>query len=66
MRKDKVNIIEISGIWLLRRGKDAQVLVEINGEWRLAISELYDSNFSHIAEPIGSGNWPVVDFDDPR
>lgn len=42
--------VEITGLWLRRIGDDAEVLIEVNGEWRKVIAERYDGAFSHIAE----------------
>lgn len=45
--------IEIQGIHLRRIGDEAQVLAEVDGEWKLVITELINGNFSHIVEPSG-------------
>lgn len=45
--------IEITGIWLRRRGDKAEMLVERNGKWYLCADEYLDNNFSHIIEPLG-------------
>jgi hypothetical protein len=50
MRGDTV---EVSGIWLRRIGEEMQVLAEVDGEWRLIMSEHPDDNVSHIMEPAG-------------
>jgi hypothetical protein len=51
--------IQISGLWLRRIGVWAEVLVEIDGEWRLCIREVYDGCFSHIIEPDGIRKSPL-------
>lgn len=52
--------IAIEGIWLRTAGDRVEVLVEINGQWKLAISEQVSeiperngrlSPVSHIVEP---------------
>jgi hypothetical protein len=43
--------IPITGAWLRRQGDKAEMLVEVDGEWRLVAVEPLDSPFSHIAEP---------------
>jgi len=51
---------KITAVWLRRIGDQAQVLVEIRGQWRLAIEEYFDAPFSHIAEYRDDGiRWPV-------
>lgn len=51
--------IPVTAVWLRRLGNEAQVLLEINDEWRLVIQEYYDGNFSHIAECHDDGSrWP--------
>jgi len=56
--------VTITAVWLRRIGKDAQVLCEIDGEWRLAIVEGVDGNFSHIAEGNGAKHWPPDPLND--
>lgn len=51
--------VAVSGLWLRRMGDDVEVLVEIDGVWRLAITEPLDANFSHIAETGGLRLAPV-------
>jgi hypothetical protein len=51
--------IEVSGVWLRQKGGETQVLVEVNGEWRLAIRETVDELLSHIVEPLGIAMAPV-------
>lgn len=52
--------IPITGIWLRRIGDKAQVLIEINGKWRLVVEEYCDASFSHIAECVDNGDrWPL-------
>lgn len=45
--------VSVEGIWLRRLGDDIQVLAEVDGVWRLVITEFYDRNISHIVEPSG-------------
>jgi len=59
LKVKKAKTIEITAVWLRRMGTDAQVLVEIDGEWKLAAHDYFGSNFSHIAEALGSKHWPV-------
>ena len=59
--------IEITGVWLRRRGPQdyfgtAEVLVEVDGVWRLCIEETEGANYSHIIEPLGILNRPVDDL----
>lgn len=49
----------ISAIWLRRVGDRVEVLAEVNGQWRVAISEHAEGAFSHIAEIGGMAAWPV-------
>lgn len=49
----------ISGAWLRRLGDKAQMLVELNGHWRLLASANLGDQFSHIAEPNGMRRAPV-------
>jgi hypothetical protein len=51
--------IGITGVWLRRRGDDAEVLVEVDGVWRLVIAEYYDGAFSHITEQSGIRKAPA-------
>jgi hypothetical protein len=46
--------VAITGIWLRRLNDRAEVLAEVNGEWRLVIAEYLEGNFSHIAEGNGA------------
>lgn len=50
MKKEPVLI---SGVWCRRIDNNVEVLVEVDGEWRLIITEPADSNFGHIVEPLG-------------
>lgn len=45
--------VEVQGIWLRRRGDDIEVLAEVDGEWKLVITEYADDPMSHIVEPSG-------------
>jgi hypothetical protein len=51
----------ISAVWLRKIGSDVEVLLEIDGEWRLVIQELDDGNFSHITEASGIKAAPLAD-----
>lgn len=53
----KETIDGATAVWLRKIGDYVEVLVEIEGTWRMAIRELADSNFSHIAEGAGMRNW---------
>jgi hypothetical protein len=53
--------IEITGVWLRIGSGMARVLLEIDGQWRIAIVEHVADNesiSSHIAEPAGADDWP--------
>jgi hypothetical protein len=52
--------IAVQGVWLRRIGDEAQVLVQIEGNWRLCAKEPMDGNFSHIVEPSGIVKAPVA------
>ena len=57
--------VAITALWLRRSPDDyAEVLVEIDGKWRLAISEQADGLFSHIAEARGHYLWPPDPLDE--
>jgi hypothetical protein len=43
--------VAVTGVWLRRIGAHAEVLAEVDGQWRLLAREYLDSNFSHIVEP---------------
>jgi len=51
-----------TAVWLRDAGNgSAEVLVEIDGKWRVAICEFIgktDNTFSHIAEGNGEYKWP--------
>lgn len=51
--------ITITAIWLRRIGDKAQVLVEGDCGWVLAIEEYADASFSHIAEGNAAYSWPM-------
>jgi hypothetical protein len=57
----KTEII-ISAVWLRRSGDNAEVLVERDGKWYKAITELADNNYSHIAEGNGAYQWTPDDL----
>jgi len=50
-------------VWLRDEGNGhIQVLVEIDGQWRVAIKEYtgpMEGTFSHIAEGNGKDKWPI-------
>lgn len=49
-----------TAIWLRRISEThCEVLVEIDGKWHKAITEVIDSPFSHIAEGNGKNDWPI-------
>jgi len=45
--------VAVEGVWLRRVGDEVQVLVEVDGSWRMLMSEPVDGNFSHVVEPHG-------------
>jgi len=49
--------VTITAVWLRRIGDHAEVLVEIDGQWRLVTRERFDGLFSHIAEARGAACW---------
>jgi hypothetical protein len=55
--------MNVTGVWLRSIGSDLgmnlEVLVEIDGKWRLVIEELADGNISHIVEEAGMANAPA-------
>lgn len=51
--------VEITGAWLRRIGDEAQMLLEIDGEWRLVCIEQIHGTFSHIVEQAGMRRAPV-------
>ena len=58
--------ITITAVWLRTTGGensgDVEVLVEIDGKWRLAIRDSTFGEISHIAEGNGVYKWPLADF----
>jgi hypothetical protein len=52
--------IEVSGIWLRLNDDDnrIEVLAEVDGDWRLVITEYNGGLFSHIVEPLGIRSAP--------
>lgn len=56
--------IEITGIWLIRRGGESnpratvEVHVQIDGLWRHVITEPISANFSHEVSSAGIKNSP--------
>lgn len=53
--------IKMTAVWSRRSGDYVETLIEVDGEWKLAISEHIAAPFSHIAEGNGAENWK----DDP-
>ena len=51
--------VPVTGAWLRRIGVEAQLLLEIDGEWRLIVAEHVDGPFSHIAEARGFADRPL-------
>jgi hypothetical protein len=45
--------VAVTAVWLRKVGSDVDVLLEIDGVWRLVIQELDDGNYSHIVEESG-------------
>lgn len=62
--------IVCTGIWLRSIGAEVEVLVEINGEWKVAIKTSSDplaqGVISHIAEPAGQDRWPKDEVTDKK
>jgi hypothetical protein len=56
-----IETVSVSGVWLRKIGSSVQVLVEVDGEWRLVAEELNDGNYSTIVEPSGVRSSPVDD-----
>lgn len=54
--------IPVSAIWLRTLSNHTiEVLAEVNGEWRVVVTEHVadvGGAISHIAEALGSPNWP--------
>lgn len=55
--------VTITAVWLRNIGPDVEVLVEVDGKFRLVITELKDGTFSHIAEGNNASNWPIDPLD---
>ena len=53
------NPVEVTGIWLRSIGDKLEVLAEIDGEFRLVITESMGGPMSHIAEVSGMLKAPV-------
>lgn len=58
--------IEINGLWLRRIGDQVQVLVQINGRWRIVMEEQFDSEFSRVVEPGGIAKSKLAQRDSIR
>lgn len=58
--------IEITGVWVMRRGGEAdpnanvEVYVELPDGWRHVITEPLESNFSHAVSADGIRNSPLA------
>lgn len=55
----------ISAVWLRTIGNHTQVLVEQDGQWRIAINAFgapTEQEISHIAEASHAEDWPIEDF----
>lgn len=52
--------VEINGIWLRRIGDETQVLVSMNGRWRLVIQEQFDAQFNSVVESGGIAKSKLV------
>lgn len=50
--------VEMDAVWLRRIGNRAEVLVQVDGDWRIAITEAADGSYSHCAQARGFGYWP--------
>lgn len=50
--------IAVEGVWLRRVGDEMQVLAEVDGSWRLLVSEPVEGSCSHIVEPHGIRSAP--------
>jgi hypothetical protein len=53
-----VKVVQVTGIWLQKdtehNGNGIRVLAEVDGEWRVIITETSDDGpISHIVEPAG-------------
>jgi hypothetical protein len=55
--------VNVTAIWLRHIGKEAQVLAEIDGQWRIIIREFADNSYSWIAEARAAHLWPLDDLD---
>lgn len=49
--------VPMTAVWCRRDGDYVETLVEVDGEWKLAIREHLDGQFSHIAEGNGADKW---------
>lgn len=64
--------IEITGIWLTRKGgendpnAEVQVHVEVDGNWRRVITEPLGANFSHAVSSDGIRSSPLSDCVEQR
>ena len=60
--------IEISGVWVMRRGGEndpnarVEVYVELPDGWHHVITEPLNSNFSHAVSPDGIRNSSLADW----
>lgn len=51
--------VPVTGAWLRRIGIEAQLLLEIDGQWRLIVAEPVDGPFSHITEARAFADRPL-------
>jgi hypothetical protein len=52
--------VPVTAAWLHRTGNNAQLLLEIDGQWRLIAEENIDGPFSWIAEARGFADKPIT------
>lgn len=56
--KKQKELLAVSGLWTRMIGGKCEVLIEVNGEWRLADTIYPDSNHGHIMEASYLGKCP--------
>ena len=64
--KRRNKVIPVTAVWLRVFNGDVRVLLEVEGEFRLAIHDFHgdrESIISHIAEANGYYKWPPDDID---
>jgi hypothetical protein len=52
--------VPVTAAWLRHIGDNAQLLLEIDGQWRLVAEENIDGPFSWIAEARGFADKPII------